>query len=183
MTVIAKATTKYPRGNDDAPSRSSGGQVSGDMSEEAEEVYTDASLLDEKVRQLIQSAGANYNITRAVENGTLQKIEATDIPDELYDAMQRLEKAAPIINAAVAHMNRRAAHGSPLARLLMGKAAAAGSRSGSPSGSSSGSASGSQSGSTSGSESGSTSGEFSKTMVIRAMQGHVDDALRFMGRR
>jgi hypothetical protein len=171
---FGKATTEYPRGNDKPREASAGGEVSGDISDEdTEEVYIDASLLDQHVRELTQSAGGSYDFKRAVENGQGRMVK---IEDDLMDAMLRLEQAAPLLHRAMAlaaqrERRMRKVTVSPLAQLL-GKAG------GSASGSVSGSESGSVSGDASSSASGSKSGEMSKFMA-----GDQDAGLRLMGRR
>jgi len=194
-----QSTTKYPMDNDSAPQRSAGGEVGGDISDEdtEETVYTDASLLDRHVRELLQSAGVRYDFWRAVENGTARKMV---IDDDLLAAWERLEAAAPLLNKLAARHVERGGRGqeSPLAKVLL---KAGGSASGSPSGSASGSASGDDSGDTStggrrrtrnpdryehssrgaasGSPSGSTSGDVSKVRNVSEVSD-VALAHRFM---
>jgi membrane protein involved in colicin uptake len=122
-----------------------------------------------------------------VENGTMRKIT---VDDELAAARLRLQEAAPLLNAAVALAQRRAAQArrSPLEDLL-GKATPT-SYDNSPSavadyknGSASGSESGSTSGSESGSASGSRSGGMSKALIERFLAGDREAGLALMGLR
>ena len=181
------STTRYPQDNDSAPAASAGGAVSGDMSDEGtEEIYTDATLLDRHVRELLQSAGVKYDFRRAVEVGAARKLV---VDDDLINAWERLEAVAPLLNKLAEHAQRRGAMVSPLQQLLVrvARGSASGSQSGSQSGSESGSVSGSMSGnpsgSASGSASGSESGEMSKTLVESFMAGDREAGLKLMGRR
>jgi hypothetical protein len=92
------STTKYPMANDTPRNRDmeAGVHIAGDFDEDAEEVFIDATLLDQKVRELIIAAGGNYSFKRAVEEGRMIKVD-----DEFMDAMLRLEAAAPLLQRAV----------------------------------------------------------------------------------
>lgn len=157
---MSKAVTRYPTGHDTAPAASAGGEVSGDVTTEGtEEIYLDANLFDQHVRELVTQAGGTYSFKGAVGSGLMKRVDP-----ELLAAIGRLEKAAPLLNKAVQLARQRA------------KDSASGSSSGSASGSASGS--GSETGSESGSASGSMSGDLSKFIA-----GDQDAGLRFMGHR
>jgi hypothetical protein len=160
-TNMSKATATYPRGNDTAtPTPSAAGGVSSELGDDPEQtgIFLDANLFDEKVRRMVEQAGGQYNFKAAVGAGLIKRFDP-----ELLAAMGRLEKAAPLLNRAVA--------------MARARQRAKGSASGSESGSASGCRSGSVSGET-GSESGSMSGDLSK-----ALRGDQEAGLRFMGRR
>ena len=161
----------YDTGHDTADSVSALGSMSGDTSQQDQDdatmdtVMVDATLFDEKARQLVQSAGAAYSYKAAIKTGLAKRIDP-----ELLATVQYLEKHAALLNKAVRITNARLAkQGKP------------------PLGSGSGSQSGSASGSASGSVSsdGRASGDLSKVdrnVVIRALAGQIADRLRLMGR-
>jgi hypothetical protein len=203
-----QSTNNYPRGNDSAPQASAGGAVSGDIStEDTEEIFVDASLLDQHVRELIQAAGGNYDFRRAVENGRGRMVK---IDDDLMDALERLEAAAPLLHRAVELAEHRGAMQSPLSKVLIkagGSASGLGSGSGSGSGSASGDDSGDASttgthrtrrdapgagtesararqvGSVSGSQSGSQSGATNKALAHRFIMGDRTAGLELLRRK
>lgn len=150
------STTRYPQGNDDPKNKDTDAevQIAGDFKDQnAEEVFMDASLLDQKVRELITASGANFNFKRAMENGTLIKVD-----DELLAALERLQKAAPLLNKAVGISVRRQYGEETIERLFKSRNTTGGA-SGAASGAALRSAAGSASGSRSGSQSGSASGD------------------------
>ena len=97
---------QYPMANDSAPADPSApGAISSDVgghTAETEEVYLDANLFDEKVRQMVEAAGGRYNFKAAVQRGLFKRVDP-----ELLAAMGRLEKAAPLLNRAVAMARAR----------------------------------------------------------------------------
>ncbi|HEX6822289.1 MAG TPA: hypothetical protein VF123_09560 [Candidatus Sulfotelmatobacter sp.] len=177
---LAKATDAYATGHDTPTRVDALGCMSGDTSQQdqddskMDEVLLDATLFDEKVRQLVQGAAVyrdGYQQSARAQ-GLIKRVNP-----EVVAAVKRLQQAAPLLNRAVALTKARLAEQG---------------RSGSASASASGSASGSQAGSytrhargetsTDGSASGSASGEVSKSVVIKALAGQIADRLRLMGR-
>jgi hypothetical protein len=134
------------------------GSASGDVSAQDEEpgvdeINLDATLFDQKVRELVQGAGGKYNYRAAKAAGMVKRADPL-----LLEAAERLEKNAALLNRAIALTNERLAR----KRTMQTQP---------------GSSSSSTSVSASGSISGSTSGEVSK-----AITGDVAARLRLMGR-
>jgi hypothetical protein len=110
--AMTKAYRKsaYPTGHDTTTEMTSAeGTMSGDASaqdqdegEGVNEVNLDATLLDQKVRELVQSAGAKYNYKAARAAGMAKRADP-----ELLAAAQRLEKNAALLNRAVELTNLR----------------------------------------------------------------------------
>jgi hypothetical protein len=112
--VFSKAGGYGEQGHDTAPEQDALGSASGDVStqdegEGVDEVNLDATLLDEKVRELVQSAGAKYDFKAARTAGLMKRVDP-----ELLGAAQRLQNNASLVNEVVRRTNlRRARQGKP----------------------------------------------------------------------
>jgi hypothetical protein len=83
------------------------GTMTGDASDQVDYdeelgVLVDASTLDEKVRQLLESAGSHYNYKVATQQGLAKRVDP-----EVLAAIRRLQTAAPLLNRAVIMMLQR----------------------------------------------------------------------------
>ncbi len=112
---VAKTVGGYGEsGHDTAPEIDTLGGMEGDASQQDKDdaqlgVLVDATKFDEKVRQLVESAGAQYNFKTAQAQGLAKRLDP-----ELLGAVQRLQKNAPLLNRVVALTEaRKAKRGSP----------------------------------------------------------------------
>jgi hypothetical protein len=103
--AMTKAYRKaaYPTGHDTTTE----GSVPGDSSAEdpgVDEINLDSTLFDQKVRELVQGAGAKYNYKAARAAGLVKSVDP-----ELLGAVQRVQKRAPLLNEVVRRTNLRRA--------------------------------------------------------------------------
>ena len=111
--ALTKAYRKaaYPTGHDTTTEVTSAeGAMAGDASQQDKddahlgEIMVDATLFDEKVRSLVEGAGAAYNYKAAAQSGLAKRVDP-----ELLGAVQRLQKNAPLLNEVVRRTNLRRA--------------------------------------------------------------------------
>lgn len=105
-----KATTHYLTDHASGPMVKSmprggfGERTSSPTVENADEteLVVDSSIFDAKVRQLVQSAGAEYSIKAALADG-----RAIAVDPAVAQAVQRLQNHAPLLNSALIRAQQR----------------------------------------------------------------------------
>jgi hypothetical protein len=197
-SISVKARTRYPEAHDEPDEFDDNGLIYPEVGEHSTEDVEVRNLFEQKVKELVEAAGGKYKMPPDQE---------TPPPKYLVAAVRRLEHVAPVIQRAMECSERRE-YGNAVLEILLrkhddgdgdaNKLATWGRvlrsmrlrrhETGSVSGSISADASESMSGDGSsatghGSFVGSQCGEINKTTVLRALQGHQNDALKLMGRR
>jgi hypothetical protein len=93
-----KATTKYPEAHDDAPEMDDNGLIYPEVGEHSTEDVEVRNLFAQRVKEMVEAAGGKYHMPPDLD---------TPPPKYLVAAVRRLERAMPVIHAAVARSERR----------------------------------------------------------------------------